>query len=61
MSDLEDIAENAQSSVMYLQSELCGLTGDDAAYAVSHFGVCKGLVGLLRGSLDTQFEEVMNY
>ena len=31
---------------------------DDSAYAASHFGVCRGLVLLLRDSLSNEFEEV---
>jgi len=60
MSSLEDIAEDSHSSLLYLQNELLGVDSDDAAYAASHFGVCKGLVRLLQGSLDTEFEDVIN-
>ena len=58
MSDLEDIAEGSHSPVIYLQNELLGVEGDDAAYAASHFGVCKGMVSMLRGSLSTEYEDV---
>ena len=59
MSSLEDIAENSHSSLLYLQSELLGVESDDAAYAASHIGVCKGMVRLLQGALDTDFEDVI--
>lgn len=58
MSEMEDIAEGSHSPVLYLQNELLGLEGDDAAYAASHFGVCKGIVSMLRASRSTEYEDV---
>ena len=58
MTDLEDIAECTSSPLLYLQNELLQVKGDDAAFAASHFGVCKGILSLLRESVGTQFDQV---
>lgn len=58
MSQLEDIAENSHSTLLYLQNELLRIEGNDASYAASHFGVCSGLVSLLKSSTGSEFGDV---
>ena len=48
MSELEDLCENIHSPPLYLWLEVLQLKGDDAAYAASHIGVCKGLLACLQ-------------
>jgi NADH dehydrogenase [ubiquinone] 1 alpha subcomplex assembly factor 6 len=50
MCDLEDYAEFAHSSIIYLLLEIMTVREDLADYAASHVGVCCGITTLLRGT-----------
>lgn len=48
MDDLESYAEYSQSSLLYLLLEAMNIKDENAEFAASHVGVCKGIVTLLR-------------
>lgn len=50
LSDLEDHAEGAHSSLIYLALQVLGVNNTNADYCASHVGVCTGLATLLRGT-----------
>jgi NADH dehydrogenase [ubiquinone] 1 alpha subcomplex assembly factor 6 len=50
LSDLEDYAEGAHSSIIYLLLQILGVNSTQADYTASHIGVCSGLTTLLRGT-----------
>lgn len=47
--DLEDYAEKAHSSLIYLILQMMQINQQDVHYVGSHIGVCTGIVTLLRG------------
>ena len=46
---MEDFAENAHSSILYILLNMFGSTDEDMSFAASHVGVCSGMVTQLRG------------
>ena len=52
LDELEDFAENSQSSLLYVLLHVLKLSDpqadEDLAHAASHVGVCTGIVTLLR-------------
>jgi len=50
LDDLEDYAEGAHSSILYLLLQVLGVQSRTADYVASHVGVCSGLATLLRGT-----------
>lgn len=51
MDDLENYAEYSQSPLLYLMLEAMCVKDENAEFAASHLGVCKGILTLLRGSV----------
>lgn len=49
ITELEDFAENAHSSILYILLNVFGATDEEMSYAASHVGVCSGIVTQLRG------------
>jgi hypothetical protein len=51
LSDLEDYAEKAHSSLLYMMLESMRVTDEQTEYMASHVGVSYGICTLLRGTL----------
>jgi Squalene/phytoene synthase len=49
LDEMEDFAENAHSSILYILLNMFGSTDEDMSFAASHVGVCSGMVTQLRG------------
>ena len=49
LDEMEDFAENAHSSILYILLNMFGATDEDMSFAASHVGVCSGMVTQLRG------------
>jgi UDP-N-acetylmuramate-alanine ligase len=49
MDDLENYAEFAHSSLLYLLLEVLGINNEQIQISASHVGVSSGIVTLLRG------------
>jgi phytoene/squalene synthetase len=50
LTDLENYAENTQSSLLYLQLESLGIKDMHVDHIASHLGKARGIVTLLRGT-----------